>query len=159
MSFQDLTRIRSVIFYSNTGTRVTAQYYDSSIPEEKRKTFEDDIYKRASEDYGAYIMQQDEFIVVFRKFEDILIFVIGDLKSNELLLDEVLDTIINALQLVFKKVNSDSLIQQIDLLYLLLDETIEQGFIFEGDSEVVAARVLLKDDKAFAGKNPSKAGF
>ena len=46
----------------------------------------------------------------------------------------------------------NTLMKQIDLLYLLLDETIENGYVFEADPEVSAARALLKDDKALAGK-------
>ncbi|OHT08012.1 hypothetical protein TRFO_23633 [Tritrichomonas foetus] len=68
-------------------------------------------------------------------------------------MDEVLETISTSISLVYKgKVTAENIVQQIDLLYLLLDETIEQGFIFEGDPEVVAARAMLKNDNAFAGK-------
>lgn len=160
MSFQDITKIKCIFFYSQTGSRITAQYYDNSIPEEKRTDFENAIYTRASANFDAQVMQHDEYIVVFRKSDDVCAFIVGDLKCNELLLDEVLDTIFNALSLVFKKVTSETLVQQIDLLYLLLDETIEQGYIFEGDPEIVAARVLLKNDNAFQGKaNKTSNGF
>ena len=160
MSYQDLTKIKCIFLYSQTGTRITAQYYDNSIPEDKRTGFESSIHTRASSDFDAQVMQHDEYIVVFRKVEDICAYIVSDLKANELLLDELLDTIFTALTLVFKKVSAETLIQQIDLLYLLLDETVEQGYIFEGDPEVVAARVLLKDDSAFSGKaNKTSVGF
>lgn len=160
MSFQDLTKVKAIFFYSQTGSRITAQYYDNSIPDTKRADFENNVFKRASEDFEGQVLQHEEYIVVYRKCEDVVAFIVGDLKSNELLLDEVLDTIFSALGLVFKKVGADDLVKQIDLLYLLLDETIEQGFIFEGDPEVVAARVVLKDDRAFAGKaSRTSAGF
>ncbi|EAY10766.1 hypothetical protein TVAG_121700 [Trichomonas vaginalis G3] len=152
MSFQDLTKVKAVFFYSHSGSRITAQYYDNSIPDEKRTDFENNIFKRASEDFDGQIMQHEEYITVYRNCNDVVGFVVGDLKANELLLDEVLETIFTALSLVYKKVSYDDLMKQIDLLYLLLDETIEQGYIFEGDPEIVAARVVLKDDKAFAGK-------
>ena len=160
MSFHDLTRIKCIFLYSQSGTRITAQYYDNTIPEDKRASFENAIHSRASSDFDSQVMQHDDYIVVFRKVDDVCLYVVSDLKANELLLDEIIDTIFTALSLIFKKTSADSLIQQIDLLYLLLDETIEQGFVFEGDPEVVAARVLLKDDNAFHGKaSQSSNGF
>ncbi|KAH0789757.1 Coatomer subunit zeta-1 [Histomonas meleagridis] len=153
MGIEDLTRIQSVFIYSTTGTRVIAKYYTQSIPEDQRISFEKNVFKRGFEEQFGEVMQHDEFIIVYREISDVLIFVVGDLKSNELLLAEVLETICTSLRLVYKgKVNSESLIRQIDLLYLLLDETIEQGFIFEGDPEVIAARTKLKDDGALLGQ-------
>ena len=159
MSFQDLTKIKCIFLYSQTGQRITAQYYDNTIPEDKRTDFENAIHSRASNDFDAQVMQHEEYIVVFRKVDDVCAYICSDLKANELLLDELLDTIFTALSLVFKKTSADSLVQQIDLLYLLLDETIEQGYVFEGDPEVVAARVLLKDDSAFYGKSHKESAF
>ena len=153
MGLDDLTRIHSILIVSKSGTRIIAQYYDNIIPEEQRSTFENEIYQRGAEDMLGEVMQHDKYIIVYRSIQDFLIFLVGDLKSNELLLDEVLETISTSISLVYKgKFSSECLIKQIDLLYLLLDETIEQGFIFEGDPEVVAARALLKNDTAFAGK-------
>ncbi|KAK8895049.1 Coatomer subunit zeta-1 [Tritrichomonas musculus] len=153
MGIEDLTRIHSLLIVSTSGTRIIAQYYNNVIPEDQRSQFENEIYQRGAEDMLGEVMQHDKYIIVYRLIQDFLIFIIGDLKSNELLLDEVLETISTSISLVYKgKVNSESLIKQIDLLYLLLDETIEQGFIFEGDPEIVAARALLKNDNAFAGK-------
>lgn len=153
MGLDDLTRIHSLLIVSTSGTRIIAQYYDNVISENQRSTFENEIFQRGAEDMLGEVMQHDKYIVVYRLIQDFLIFIVGDLKANELLLDEVLETISTSISLVYKgKFSSECLIKQIDLLYLLLDETIEQGFIFEGDPEVVAARALLKNDNALAGK-------
>ena len=153
MGLDDLTRIHSILIVSTSGTRIIAQYYDNVISEDQRSSFENEIFQRGAEDMLGEVMQHDKYIIVYRLIQDFLIFLVGDLKSNELLLDEVLETISTSISLVYKgKFSSECLIKQIDLLYLLLDETIEQGFIFEGDPEVVAARALLKNDNALVGR-------
>jgi hypothetical protein len=69
-------------------------------------------------------------------------------------LDQALNTIISAIELVIK---TKDILSQPDQLYLIIDDTILQGFIFEEIPEIVASIVLLKDDKAFSGKS-SKHG-
>lgn len=153
MGLDDLTKVSGVIIYSLTGTRIIGKYYDNIIAEDQLNNFENEIFSRGVEDQYGEVMQHESFIVVYRVLSDFIVFIVGSLKSNELLLSEVLNTIISALELVYKKkLSTKTLVNQIDLLYLLLDETIEHGFIFEGDPEIVAARSLLKDDNALIGK-------
>ena len=152
-AISDLTKIHAIGIYSALGSRIIAQYYDNYIKEAKRIDFENEVVSRIREDPNGQVMVHDFSLIVYRSVADVLFFIVGDLKSNDFLLDEVLQTLQSALSLVYKKgLTADNLVQQIDLLYLLLDETIEQGFLFECDPEVVAARALLKDDNAFQGR-------
>ena len=154
MPGDDLSRIHGVMMYSASGSLIISQYYTKSIPQEKRLTFENAVFQRAVEDPAGEVMQHDEFIVVYKPINDLFIFVVCDLKGNELLMGEVAECIQSAMMLVFKgKVNTETLVRQIDLLYLVLDETIENGYVFEGDCEIVAARAMLKEDGAYAGKS------
>lgn len=148
------TKLHAVVMYSVTGTLIISQYYTDKIPESRRLAFENAIFQRGLEDSFGQVMQHEEFIVIYKPVNDLIVFFICDLKSNELMWFEVLNSVITAMSLAFKgKVRTETLVKQVDLLYLLLDETIENGYIFEADPEVVAARTLLKDDKAFSGKS------
>lgn len=147
------TKLHAVVMYSTSGTLIISQYYTDSIPEERRLAFENAIFQRALEDSFGQVLQHEEFIVLYKPVADILVFFVCDLKANELMWFEIMNSMVSAMSLVFKgKVNTETLMKQIDLLYLLLDETIENGYVFEADPEVSAARALLKDDKALAGK-------
>jgi hypothetical protein len=160
MALGDLSRIHAVVIYSINGQRIIAQYYTPAIPPDKTSTFENEIFQRGLEDQTGEVMQHDDFIVIYKPVKDLLFFLVCDMKGNELLLGEILEAVITSISLVFKsKVTADALVQQIDLLYLLLDETIENGFVFEGDPEVVAARTMLKEDTAFAGKSLKVSSF
>lgn len=158
MGLDDLTKIHAVFAVSTSGTRIIAQYYDNMIKEDQRADFENTIFQHGMEDMVGEVLQHEKYIIVYRPIADFLLFIVGDLKSNELILDGVLDTLSDSISLVFKgKVYSEDLTKQIDLLYLLFDETIEQGFVFESDPQIVASRTMLKNDNAFAGKIYKKA--
>ena len=153
MGIEDLTRIHSILLISTSGTMIASQYFDNRIPESSRNSFEDAIFQRASEDFYGEVVQHEDYIVVYRLIKDFLFFVVGDLKSNELLLNEVIETVSVALSLLFNgKVSAEMLYKQNQLVYLLIDETIEQGFIFEGDPEIAASRVMMKSNNVYAGK-------
>jgi hypothetical protein len=155
MGFDDLTKVRAILFYTKGGVKMAAQYYDSFIPEEEQPKFESSLWQRFSEDLRTELLQFDRYLVVCRAISDMMAYVVGDLKCNELLLAQVVDTIDNALELVCKKVSVDGLLDKLEnqtYLYLLLDEVVDQGYVFEGNPEIVAARISLKDDNAFQGK-------
>jgi hypothetical protein len=160
MGIEELSKIHAVIIYSTTGTRIISQYYTSAVSPSSANAFEADLLQSGLEDQLGQVMQHDGFIVVYKLVADFLMFVVCDMKANEILIGELLESLATALSLIYKgKVNTDELVKQIDLLYLVLDETIENGFIFEVDPEVVAARTLLKQDHALLGKATRVSSF
>ncbi|KAH0795450.1 coatomer zeta subunit [Histomonas meleagridis] len=136
-------------------TKIASHYYDSLISEAKRSDFESAIMEKVQENEMSEVFTYEDFIVSFKQNEDIVICLIGSLKTNELIFEALLDTISAAMNLVYKIPDSNSVIQQIEYLYFIIDETIDQGFVFEGDPNVVASRVLLKGDNSFTGKGIS----
>jgi len=71
---------------------------------------------------------------------------------NELMMGELLDAFATAVALVYGgNVSAKAVVSQIDLLYVIIDEMIEGGHVFEGNAEVVASRALLKSDGALEG--------
>jgi hypothetical protein len=152
MGFDQLTRAQAILLFSATGTRIAGQYYGPDIPESARSGFETEFFAKLGDANRPEVCQVGEHIAVIRTVQDLLIVLVGGLATNELLFAELLDTIESALGLIFKKVDSEGITAQIDDFYLLLDETIHEGFPLETDGEVIAARVQLKDDGALAGK-------
>ena len=146
------TKLHAVVMYSTSGTLIISQYYTDSIPEERRLAFENAIFQRALEDSFGQVLQHEEFIVLYKPVADILVFFVCDLKANELMWFEIMTSMVTAMSMVFErkvkaKVNTETLMKQIDLLYLLLDEMIENGYVFEADIWAVVARTLLKEEK------------
>ena len=155
MGFDELTKVSGIIFARTVqtgGNVIMSQYFDGLVPEDQRSSFEKDVIGRTEED-RLEVMQFDKYMVVFRVIEDLVVIVVGGLNSNELFLENVVDVFEVALDLVFQKVLVDEIVASIEQLYMIVDEVIEQGFVFCGNGEVVAARVMLREDKAFEGKS------
>jgi hypothetical protein len=152
MGFEDLTKVRAAVLYGPGGNKIASQYYDDYIPEAQRAAFETQLYQKVSEDSRSEALQFDRYIVVIRSLQDMNLVLVGDLKINELLFAQILDTLDAAIELIFKKVSVDAFIKDLDNFYLMLDEALDQGYVLEPSGHVLAARVLLKDDGAFIGK-------
>jgi hypothetical protein len=157
MAFDQLTRVQAALLFSTSGARIAGQYYTSDIPESTRSTFETDFFAKLGDATRPEACQVGDHIAVIRTIQDMVLVLIGGESTNELLFSELLDTIEAALGLLFKKLNAEGVTAQIEDFYLLLDETIHEGFALETDGETVAARVLLKDDNALAGKGKTPA--
>ncbi|OHT17351.1 putative coatomer subunit zeta [Tritrichomonas foetus] len=156
MGWEDLTKISAFIIYSDSDQKIFSQYYDAHIPESRREIFEKNLNDKVRDDQSlqseSSVFQIDNSIVVFRTISDIRVFVVGNMKTNELLFDELISTFSTVLELIYGRIASDLIKSKIDSLYLIIDDMIDQGFIFEGDPEVIASRVSLKDDGAFTGR-------
>lgn len=144
MSFNDLTRILSLFLYNTKGERIISKYYDDIIPREKRMDFEKNIFKSVT-DFSEQILQYEKYIVVFEKISDTtVLFVVGHSESNELQLYTIVHLIHQTLSSVFSSVEASALIQQIDLLYMTVDELVEQGYLFVLNETDAKDRVNLK---------------
>lgn len=152
MGWDDLTKISAFLVYSGT-TRIASQYYADIVLDSKKKEFELSIVEKTTEFELSQVFIYDQYVVVFRKVNDLVLILVGGLKSNELIFDQLLETMEASMELIFKIPNMENVVQQVEYLYFLIDETIDQGFIFEGNPNVVASRVLLKNDNSFSGKD------
>lgn len=157
MSFESVTRVSGVIIAKAGPYDILAtQYYDNLIPEKDRKAFEQELFEKIGEAESLEVVQLKQSITVFRKLRNFVIAVFGNLSCNELILEQIVNVFEAALDLIFQSPKFETMDGQIENIYMLLDEVIESGYVFCGDAEVVAARVLLRDDGAFTGKS---AGF
>ena len=144
MSFNDLTRVLSLFLYTTKGERIMSKYYDDIVPREKRMEFEKNIFKSVN-DFSEQILQYEKYIVVFEKISDTtVLFVVGHSESNELQLHVTLQLIQQTLSSVFSGIEASALIRQIDLLYMTIDELIEQGYLFVLRESDAKDRVTLK---------------
>lgn len=153
MSFESVTRVSGVIIVKAGSKEIlVSQYYDNLIPEKDRKAFEEELLEKIGESESLEVVQLKHSITIFRKVSDYVIAVVGGLNCNELILEQIVNVLDEAIGLIFQTPTFNTLNTQIENIYMLLDEVIESGYVFCGDAEVVAARVLLRDDGAFTGK-------
>jgi hypothetical protein len=94
---------------------------------------------------AAEILLHDGFVVLYKMIQDVTVFVLCDQDENELIMLSILSTIEDALTMLLKKqMNRITLMENMDLLLLTLDEICDDGLIFETEFPSVAQRVAMK---------------
>ena len=106
--------------------------------------------------YENDIMNIDDYVAIFRCYTDMTIYVLGDGKyDNELILAQVLDTIHECFDTVFKhNIERKSLINNMTGVILVIDELIDQGIIMTLDHTVILQRITSKGD-TLSGAEPA----
>lgn len=148
MSFDNLTKIQAIFIYGKDKTRIVAQYYTNKIPEDQKVSFENDIYDYSQNENiaNSIVFLYKSYVVVFSCSEDFITFLVGDIKCNELILNEMQENFYSALDTLFNgKVNSSTLIENIGKVYLVIDGLIDQGYPFISDPNELVANVSMKE--------------
>jgi len=78
---------------------------------------------------------------------DLFFYVIGSAHENELVLMSVLDCVYNSIsQILRKNVDRRSLLDNLEIVMLALDEMVDNGIVLEADPATLVARVALRAD-------------
>ena len=166
--------VKGVIVLDNEGRRIIAKYYnhDQSPGLENlnlQKVFERSLFTKSNKQEGSSsgtggnqklniyendIMNVDDYVAVFRCYQDMTIYVLGDAKNdNELILATVLNTIHDCFDTIFKhNVERKNLINNMTGVILVIDELIDQGIIMQLDSTVILQRISSKGDAISGGE-------
>ena len=153
MSWDNLTKVSGIIIYTQTDKKVHSQYYDDLISQSSRQEFEEGMNLKFTKYGQSNAFLYKNTIVVAHVVDSLRFFVFGGTKSNELFFDSVLDTLVLSLGILYgsKPLCSDLIASQRHILLLAIDELIDQGFVLEGDPEVIASRVMIKGDHSYNG--------
>ncbi len=139
-----------MIVHDNEGARIVAKFYSSAdFPTALSELeFEKKLVKKtkdAPHRADAEVVMLDGFTVVYRNAADVTFAVVGPGEENDLMLVGVLDALFDTMGLLLKGVvDKRSVLAQLELLLLALDELIEGGVPFELDAPAIEARVMLR---------------
>ncbi|KAK9228785.1 hypothetical protein WN944_021741 [Citrus x changshan-huyou] len=93
---------------------------------------------------AAEIVMFQDNIVVYKFVQDLHFFVTGGDHENELLLAAVLQGFFDAVTLLLRNsVDKREALENLDLIFLCLDEIVDQGIILETDPSVIAGKVAI----------------
>ncbi|KAF8071229.1 COPZ2 [Scenedesmus sp. PABB004] len=93
----------------------------------------------------AEIVMFDDHLVVYKCLGDLMFYVTGGLEENELVLYAVLQAFYEATStLLRQQVDKKTVLENLDLLLLVMDEIVDGGLILETDPQTVAARVTMR---------------
>ncbi|KAL5109491.1 Coatomer subunit zeta-1 [Taenia crassiceps] len=85
---------------------------------------------------------------VHRATSDIYFYIIGDVNENELMLMNALTCLHDSItQILRNNLEKKTLLDNLDLIYLAVDELCDEGIIMECDSSALATRVGIKPEE------------
>ncbi|XP_077315874.1 coatomer subunit zeta-2 isoform X1 [Lithobates pipiens] len=140
-----LYTVRAAIILDQDGHRLLAKYYDSTFPAlMEQKEFERRIFHKTQRTESEVILVNG-VTVLCQHLSDIICYIIGGPDENELLLLSALTCICESLcHMLRKNVDRSSVLENLDAVYLILDEIIDQGVILESESQQVIQRLNFK---------------
>ncbi|KAI1495723.1 snare-like protein [Biscogniauxia marginata] len=154
MSLQSVNAI--VILSIDDGSRIFAKYYNaphhaptgtSTGPNapyadvKSQKTFEKGLLEKTAKQTGDIILY-DNRIVLYKMESDVMMYVVGGVDENEVLLYNVILALRDSLHLLFKQsVDKRTIIENYDLVSLAIDEIVDDGIILETDPTIIVQRV------------------
>ena len=94
----------------------------------------------------ADVLLYNDHLVLYISSSNIRLFVVAASSANELVIDEVISGLENALNTLLKgNIDARGIVDNMDYVLLAIDEVCEDGIIFQTDGDQIASRVLMKD--------------
>ncbi|OKL55757.1 hypothetical protein UA08_09012 [Talaromyces atroroseus] len=147
MSTDDSSRIYAKYFsppHPPAGVAANSTDYPGANPYptvKEQKAFESGLLEKTNKQTNDVILY-DNRIVVFKVENDVMLYVIGSVDENEVLLYNVVVALRDALGILFKgATDKRTIIENYDLVSLAIDEIIDDGIILETDPVLIASRV------------------
>ncbi|KAI0695216.1 coatomer protein [Cerioporus squamosus] len=107
----------------------------------EQRAFEKGLFQKTKK-AGGDIILYDSHLAVYKHSLDLIFYIIGDPTENELMLNAALVAFSDAVMLLLRnQVEKRGVLENLDLVLLCLDETIDDGIIVETDSTTIASRV------------------
>ncbi|KAL2209919.1 snare-like protein [Sarocladium strictum] len=154
-----LFSVQAVLILSvEDGSRVLAKYYSSphSAPTasgagitssspypdlKSQKAFEKGLIDKTAKQNGDIILY-DNRIVLYKHESDVMMYIVGNVDENEILLYNTVLALRDSLHLLFKQsVDKRTIIENYDLVSLAVDEIVDDGIILETDPTIIVQRV------------------
>ncbi|XP_052406092.1 coatomer subunit zeta-2 isoform X2 [Carassius gibelio] len=138
-----LYTVKAVFILDNDGNRLLSKYYDPELyPSMKeQKNFENNVFNKThkADNEIAFL---EGMTIVYKSSIDLFFYVVGSPQENELMLMAVLNCLFESLsQMLRKNVEKRTLLDNMDGVFLVVDEIIDGGVILESDPQQVIEKV------------------
>ncbi|CAM6127694.1 unnamed protein product [Calypogeia fissa] len=158
-------RIKNILLLDSDGKSVAVKYYsDDWGTLASKMTFEKSLFTKTQRtsaraegkvtvasnewvegDLLAEIGMFDGYITVYKFISDLHFYVTGGDEENELILATVLQGFFDAVGILLRgNVEKKTVLENLDLVLLTLDEIVDGGIILECDGNVIAGRVAMR---------------
>ncbi|EMP33786.1 Coatomer subunit zeta-2 [Chelonia mydas] len=140
-----LYTVKAIFILDNDGQRLLAKYYDDTFPSTKeQKTFERSVFNKTHKT-DSEIAFLEGLTIVYKSSIDLFFYVVGSSQENELMLVAVLTCLFDSLNHMLRKnVEKRSLLDNLDGVFLVVDEIVDGGVILESDPQQVIQKVNFR---------------
>ncbi|EAU91197.1 coatomer zeta subunit [Coprinopsis cinerea okayama7 len=146
-----LHSIQAFLIIDAEGNRVLAKYYHpksnpwGEIKEfqslKDQKAFEKGLWQKTKK-AGGDIILYDGHLAVYKHSLDVILYFIAGPTENELMVSLALSTLIDAMTMLLRNsLEKRGILENLDMVLLCLDETVDDGIILDTDSAAIASRV------------------
>lgn len=145
-----LYSVDAVIILDNKTNRLYAKYYpipnteaedDLKTNAKKQKTFEANLFKNTFKQKTDIILFENH-TVVYKEYSDCIVYVVGGINENEVMLYNVLQGLTGAFEIILGSViDKAALLESYDRIIIAIDETVDDGIILETEPSAIATRV------------------
>ncbi|XP_041087754.1 coatomer subunit zeta-2 isoform X1 [Polyodon spathula] len=143
-----LYTVKALFILDNDDNRLLAKYYDPKLyPSMKeQRNFEKHVFNKTHKT-DSEIAFLEGMTIVYKSSIDLFLYVVGSANENELMLMTVLNCLSESLNLMLRKnVEKRSLVENLDGVFLVVDEIVDGGVILESDPQQVIQKVNFKGD-------------
>ncbi|KAG1661091.1 hypothetical protein FOA52_012080 [Chlamydomonas sp. UWO 241] len=142
--------VKSLIMLDSEGKRVAVKYYSQEWPTTATQAnYEKTLWNKTRTTNArqeAEIVMFEDYIVVYKYLGDLMFYVTGSVNENELMLYAVLQAFYESVSILLRsQVEKKTVLENLDLVLLAIDETIDGGMILETDPQTIASRATMRD--------------
>jgi coatomer subunit zeta len=159
-----------LVLDATTGSRIHAKYFSSEFagaPEKqvsfiwslistnsrseltrvlKKLAFEKKLHAKSLTSTDVDVLMLEGSLAVYVMGTDIYMYVVGNTSENEIMLMLVLEAFLGTLKTVLRgHLDKHTILDNLELLLLTVDEIVDAGTVLETDSTVLAKRVMLRN--------------
>jgi hypothetical protein len=153
-----LVHVKALLTLDNSGHRVFAKYYRGFQSSRAGQSgFEAQLFSKAQR-MGAKpktteVTTLDQVTVLFKPVGDVTFFVVADQNENEILMQQLLDCIVEACELLYREeLERRTILEAPHWLMIAVDEMIEDGLILTQDPNEIFERSSIGDSSEFSSK-------
>ena len=160
-------RVKAILLLDSEGHRIYSKYYHADALLSTRvgqSTFEQLLSEKAgkmqTKPGETDVLMIDSYTAIFKVFTDVSLYLLGEEQENELMMQSLLETLSEALDLLYRgEVEKKNILESLELLMLAIDEMFESGMILCHDSQSIIEKVLMRegpiDPSALKGRKES----
>ena len=147
MALPGLSSVLAVCILDNDGNRIWAKYFSSerfpSIDDQRK--FEKKLFSKTHTTSNEIILL-DRVTVVYRSNVDVHFYVMGSVDENEVMLYGLLSCVYECVSRLLGKngVEKRFLLESLDGLQLIIDESVDGGIILESEPDMIMQRLNFR---------------